>query len=267
MSGFLATNIFNRTDIKALIQVASFTIFAGALLTAAQSAFTGYEKMEYTSITMICQFAFKTVLAPLLVILGYGAFGVILGSTVAFLTAGLISVLILYLALYKKIRRLSDDKPKIVETIKTMLKYGLLLSISAILSGFLMQFYNFLIAIYCTDVIISNYSVAMNFAVLITFFSTPIATVLFPAFSKLNPQEETETLRNVFQFSVKYAAFLVVPAAAAVIALSQPAVSTLFGEKYTLAPLYLKFCHWLLILSFWKSKPRKPPKWPRKNSI
>jgi len=38
---------------------------------------------------------------------------------------------------------------------------------------------------------------------------------------------------------VKYSALLVVPAAAAIIALSQPAVSTLFGEKYTSAPLYL----------------------------
>lgn len=86
---------------------------------------------------------------------------------------------------------------------------------------------------------IGNYQVAVNFAVLITFFVTPVTTVLFPAFSKLNPQKESEMLRNVFQFSVKYAALLVVPAAAAVIALSQPAISTLFGEKYAYAPLYL----------------------------
>jgi len=239
LSGFLATNIFNRPEIEPLIQLASITVLAGALLTAARSAFTGYEKMEYNSITMICQSALKTVLAPLLVILGYGVFGVIFGSTIAFLTTGLISIVIVYLALYKKLNIIDDDKPEIVETIKTMLKYGVPMSISAILSGFLMQFYNFLIAIHCTNQMIGNYSVAINFAVLITFFSAPISTVLFPAFSKLNPQKETETLRNVFQFSVKYAAFLVVPAAAAVIALSQPAVSTLFGEKYTSAPLYL----------------------------
>jgi len=79
-----------------------------------------------------------------------------------------------------------------------MLKYGLPLSISAILGGSLTQFYNFLIAIYCTDIMIGNYQVALGFAALITFFSTPIATVLFPAFSKLNAQKETETLRNVF---------------------------------------------------------------------
>jgi O-antigen/teichoic acid export membrane protein len=93
-------------------------------------------------------------------------------------------------------------------------------------------------AIHCTYPMIGNYSTAMNFAVLITFFSTPIAAVLFPAFSKLNPQKEKETLRNVFQFSVKYAALLVVPAAA-LIALSKPIVFTLFGGKYAHAPLFL----------------------------
>jgi O-antigen/teichoic acid export membrane protein len=120
-----------------------------------------------------------------------------------------------------------------------MFKYGLPLSLSAILSGFLAQFFNFLMAIYCTDLLIGNYQVAVNFAVLITFFATPIATVLFPAFSKLNPLEEKEAVRNVFQFSVKYAALLVVPATAIIMALSQPVVSTIFGEKYADAPLFL----------------------------
>ena len=243
LSGFLATTLFHRPDIEPLIQVASFAILAGALLTAAQSAFIGFEKMELNSFTMILQSAIKTVLAPSLVILGFGAFGAILGSIIALLIGGTIGVLILYLALYKNLQGTHeysiDDEPKIAEAVKTMFKYGLPLSASTILLGFFTQFYNFLMAFYCTDLLIGNYKVATNFSILIVFFAAPISTVLFPAFSKLNPQKETDTLRNVFQFSVKYAALLVVPAAAALVALSQPAVSTLFGEEYTHAPLYL----------------------------
>jgi O-antigen/teichoic acid export membrane protein len=238
LSGFLATDIFHRPDIKPLIEIASFTVLASALVIAAQSAFTGYEKMELSSITMICRSALKTILAPLLVILGSGAFGAIVGSTAAYLTAGLISIL-LYLTLYNKLRTLNNDKLEIVKTIKTMFKYGLPLSIATIIGGFLLQFYNFLMAIYCTDPMIGNYSVTLNFAVLITFFSVPITTVLFPAFSKLSSQKEKATLRNVFQYSVKYAALLVVPAAALVMALSKSIVFTLFGEKYIHAPLFL----------------------------
>jgi len=54
LSGFTATIIFNRPDITPLVQAASFTIFAGALSTAAQSAFTGYDRMELNNITMGC---------------------------------------------------------------------------------------------------------------------------------------------------------------------------------------------------------------------
>jgi len=239
LSGFLATNIFQRPDIKPLIEIASFIILTGALLTAAQSAFTGVEKMELTSITMIGQSTLKTVLAPILIVLGLGTFGAILGNTIAYLIIGLASILMIYLALYKELHKLNDDRLEIVKNIKNMFKYGLPLSISAITSGFLAQFYNFLIAIYVSDLMIGNYAVATNFAVLITFFAAPITTMLFPAFSKLDPQKDQETLKNVYQLSVKYAGLLVVPAAVVIMALAQPAVSTLFGDKYTSTPLFL----------------------------
>jgi Polysaccharide biosynthesis protein len=53
------------------------------------------------------------------------------------------------------------------------------------------------------------------------------------------PQKDRGTLQNVFQYSVKYAALLVVPIAALVICLAEPAVSTLFGQTYASAPLFL----------------------------
>jgi O-antigen/teichoic acid export membrane protein len=74
---------------------------------------------------------------------------------------------------------------------------------------------------------------------LITFFATPITTMLFPAFSKLNPKKEKQTLQNVFQYSVKYASLIVVPVAALVMCLAEPAISTLFGGAYATAPLFL----------------------------
>jgi len=66
LSSFIAASIFNRLETTPLIQMASFTVFAGALLTASQSLFTGYEKMELSGITIVCQSALKTVLASLL---------------------------------------------------------------------------------------------------------------------------------------------------------------------------------------------------------
>jgi O-antigen/teichoic acid export membrane protein len=58
-------------------------------------------------------------------------------------------------------------------------------------------------------------------------------------FSKINPQEERELLQTVFTSSVKYTAILLVPATMAVMALSKPMISTLFGEKWVYAPFFL----------------------------
>jgi O-antigen/teichoic acid export membrane protein len=86
--------------------------------------------------------------------------------------------------MYRSLPKPTDGKLAIIKTIKTMLKYGLPISIGAILTGFLTQFYSYIMAIFVTDnSLIGNYSVATNFVVLITFFATPVTTMLLPAFS------------------------------------------------------------------------------------
>ena len=240
LSGYLATNVFHRPEITSLIQIASISILAGGLINAATAAFTGIEKMELNSIMLICQSTIKTIIMITLVILGLGTSGAVIGYTVAMIIAGLIGVALVWTQ-YKNLPKLNNVKLEIKAYTKTMLAYGTPLSLSAIISGFQSQYYAFLLPIFyvTNNSAIGNYGIANTFVVLIAFFATPITTMLFPAFSKLNPQKDKETLQNVFQFSIKYASLLVVPVAALVMCLAEPAVSTLFGKTYSTAPLFL----------------------------
>jgi putative peptidoglycan lipid II flippase len=105
-------------------------------------------------------------------------------------------------------------------------------------------------AIFVTDnSAIGNYSVATNFIVLITFFATPVTTMLLPAFSKLDYKKDCEVLQNVFQYSIKYAALIVVPVTVMVMSLAQPAIGTIFGGRYFQAPLYLVLLGVVYLLS------------------
>ena len=239
LSGFIATDIFRR-PITALIQVASFTILAGAFSTAAQAAFTGREQMLPNSVMLVLQALFRAVLSPALVLLGLGVSGAVVGFTAGLLGGGLVGVFLM-LRIYSGLSRGNGLKEslRVWETMKFMFRYGLPLSFSGIFNGFLVQFYNFLIAIYASNYLIGNYAVANNFTVLLSFFAAPITTMLFPAFSKLNGKEDKETLKTVFQSSIKYSSLLVVPPTFAVIALANPTVSAFFGEKYADAPLFL----------------------------
>ena len=237
---YIATSVLNRPEAATLIALASVTIFSDSLLTAAQSSFNGFEKMKLNSITMVAQSITKTIVSPMLVILGYGALGAVLGHTFSLLFAGGIAVIMLYFTLVRSLpKRNNSQQANIVQILKTMLSFGAPLSISVILSGFLVQFYAFVMALYCTDVMIGNYQIAANFGVLLTFFTFPITTVLFPAFSKLDTKDDPQLLRTLFSFSVKYTAILLVPATMAMMVLSKPLVCALFGQKWTHAPFFL----------------------------
>ena len=239
LASFLASTIFHRPELTSLISIASITIFSGSLLTASKSSFIGSEKMQFNSLIMICQSIIKSVAAPLLVFVGYGALGAVLGYTFSFLIAGFTGLIMLYFILLRNRRRTKTNRNKTFKTLKTMLHYGVPLSISSILAGFRTQFYSFMMAFFCSDILIGNYQAGTNFAVLLTFFTFPISTVLFPAFAKLDPQNEHQLLKNVFAASVKYTALFLVPATMAVMVLSKPMIGTLFGEKYVYAPLFL----------------------------
>ena len=239
LSNFIAPTIFQRPESSSLIAIASITIFAGALLTAAQSSFVGFERMEMYSLANICQAIVKTITSPLLVLIGYSALGATLGYTTSFLASAAIGLAILYLTIIRRLKAKNHEKASITTTIKKMLRFGFPLSISSIIGGFLVQFYAFLMAIYCTDAMIGNYQAATQFATILTFFTIPISTVLFPVFSKINPNNESELLQTVFSSSVKYTAILLVPATTAMMVLSKPMISALFGEKWTYAPFFL----------------------------
>jgi putative peptidoglycan lipid II flippase len=237
LSGFMA-NVLEKPTMVPLIQIASFTILAGALLKAAQSAFIGYEKMQFHSVTLIVHSILKTGLMVLLVTLRFGVYGAIVGNAISHLSAGLIGIALLYLIVIKNIQK-QEGQLQLVSTIRTMLKFGLPLSIAVMLVGVLSQFYSFLLAIYTSDLVYGNYQIALNFAMLVSIFATSVTTVMFPTFSKLKAQEDPKTVRNVFQYSIKYTSLLILPLTFAVMALSKPGVETLFQNKYEYAPFFL----------------------------
>jgi len=239
LASFIASTIFHRPESTSLISIASITIFSGSLLTASQSSFVGFERMELNSITMVCQSIVKSAASPLLVLLGYGALGAVLGYTYSFLAGSVIGLTMLYLLLFRSLKRTKTRRSEKSKTLKTMLRFGVPLSLSTILGGFLLQFYGFMMAFFCSDIMIGNYQAAANFAVLLTFFTFPIATVLFPAFAKLDPKNENQLIKTVFTSAVKYTALILVPATMAVMVLSKPMISTLFGEQWIYAPFFL----------------------------
>jgi O-antigen/teichoic acid export membrane protein len=200
--------------------------------------------MNLNSFTIVCQAIVKTVVGPLLVILGFGVLGAIIGAVVSIAAGAIAGIAIVYVAFFRTLRKAKCGRCEMRKTLKPMLKYGVPLAASNVVGGILPLSFNSLIVVYGGS-LYGDYLQATNFSVLLTFLTIPIITVLFPTFSKLNPEEEPELMKTVFASSVKYSAILVVPATMAMMILATPMINTLFGylpsgePKFAFAPLFL----------------------------
>jgi stage V sporulation protein B len=244
----------NAAELSVYISVMSLSIFAGAIAAAAGGIFVGYERMKLNSFTQILQALVKTAIGPFLIVLGFGVLGAIYAAMVSLVAGGVISIVLVYFVLFKPLRKCRTGKCDIKKTLKPMLKYGLPLTVSSIAIGVLPLVFAITMSNYAGEWMMGNYAIAANFAVLLTFFSFPIATALFPVFSKLNPQSEPQLVKTVFASSVKYTALLLVPATIMLVTLATPLVNTLYPEpdiftslfavnpepKFPYAPLFLE---------------------------
>lgn len=131
LSGFIAAT-FNRPTIAPLLQIISITVLAGALMNAATAAYTGMETMHLNSIMLIVHSTAKTILILALVLFGFGTIGAVTGFSIATSIAGLTSVLLMF-TIYRSLPKSNHTKLEIIATTQTMLKYGLPVSIGAIL--------------------------------------------------------------------------------------------------------------------------------------
>ena len=239
LASFIASTVFHRPESSFYIAIVSVSIISGSLLTASQSCFVGFERMELNTFTLVCQAVIKTAVGPSLVLLGFSVLGAVYGYIAGFIAAGIIGLATFYFMLFRPLRKKQTKNSNLAKTLKKMLNYGVPLSIGFIISNVQVQIYAFIVIPFTTNAIYGNFQTAINFALLLTFFTTPIATVLLPAFAKLDPENERELLKTVFTSSVKYTSILVVPATMALMALSGPMIGALFGEKYVYGPFFL----------------------------
>ena len=251
--------ILSPKDVGSLsvyISITSLSVFAGAILSAAGSIFVGFERMKFSSLTQILQAVVKTAFGPLLIVLGFGVLGAIYAATISIVAGSIIGILIVYFVLFRPLRKCKVGKCDVTQTLKPMLRFGLPLTMSGIAVGVLPLVFAFTMAANAGTWMMGNYYAATYFSVLLTFISIPIATALFPVFSKLNPQKEPELVKRVFATSVKYTALLLVPGTMAIITLASPLLNTIFpssgnlfqsffvvieGTKYPFGPLFLAF--------------------------
>jgi len=246
-SEWLASAVVNRVELASYIRLCSISIILLAISDAVTSAFIGLDRMEYSALIMDVQAAAKALLSITLVILGFGLTGAVLGYVAGGLASALLGSFLLYLKIYKPLNDDGNANLGFRESIRTLVGYGFPIYLSILLVGFIPQIQSIILSIYASNYEIGNFRAAANFITLLSLLITPIATALFPAFSKLD-MDNAEAGR-FFSLSIKYVTLILVPAATAAIIFSKPINQLVYGSEYSLAPTYLALYSLIFLLA------------------
>ncbi len=236
LSGFVANTIFNEADQELFIKYLSISIIGQAFSTLAQGITVGYERMGLRSLISISYSFIKSIVSPILVYIGLGTLGAVLGQTSPVMLSGAIGTF--FIVLIYRNEKAEKSPITHLEAIKTILTYGFPLYLASLLGGLLPQIYTTLLGVWETNEKIGNYSVALNFSVLLSFVTLPISTTIFPLFSKLKPEQSE--LAFLFRNAVKYSTLFGYPIIFTVMALADQIIVILFRHKYIYAAFYLR---------------------------
>jgi O-antigen/teichoic acid export membrane protein len=240
LSDLLAATVLHRPAMGQLVALASLMILFQGLFNLSYNAFVGLDRMGRSALMLVLRDATRVILSPLLIILGFGVAGAISGQIFGWILASLLGLWVL-LVVRRGLRKSGETELQdgVASDIKTMMSYGLPLYFGSLVTTVLAQYQNIVLAFFTSNAEIGNLSAAVNFGALVAVVTTPIATALFPAFSKLDLQTSKEDLKRMFELSIRYTALLVLPVAIAVAALSSELTRVVYGTAYSSASTYL----------------------------
>ncbi|MEM1509627.1 MAG: oligosaccharide flippase family protein [Thermofilaceae archaeon] len=223
----LSAILLNRPELAPVARIALPLVVFNSLLNLSHSALLGLGDAKALGLLPIVRDTFRSI-ASLTLSLYWGCSGAVLGFVTGHALAAIVGLLLLR-------RRIEAFGPAEWGKLRVFLEYGLPIYGSTALGTALSVYQNSIIAWFATDEEVGNLKVAANFLALLQLFSAPIATTLFPTFSKL---EKTDAKR-AFRYAAKYSALMLAPLGAYVLIGSWDLVRLVYGEAYRLAPIYL----------------------------
>ena len=241
----LAAIILRRPELGGLVELASILVVLQSVSTIAGSAFFGLERMDLMAAVKVAQSAVKALASSMLVLRGYGVEGAVIGQLLGTGTVAVASpILILWHSKGRKDVEGSDHGED--GSLRGMLGFGFPLFVGNFLNTAGVRYQGLLLAWFADNVAIGNLDIANKFMSLVSLFTFPIKSVLYPTFSKFDYRRQPDKLKRVFRVSVRYATLIVVPATALIMTLSGQLVVFFFGQEYRLAPRFLS----LVLLQF-----------------
>jgi len=245
-SDYLAIYFLSRPEIGPMIRLSVIYLIGQASTDSLNATFIGQDEAGKSGVVMIINAASRFVISPFLILMGLGVSGAVLGMGIGSVLASIVGVVLLLLILHSKIQHDMKKGSSPMNPLKMFVIFGSPLYMSAILLSFQNELRRIFLAFFTTDEKIGNFSTAINFSSLMNVLTTPVASSLFPAFSKIDIDKDKKSLEKMFKISIKYMSLVIVPVIFYILFLSKDLIELFYGSQYKIAAYYLS----LYILTF-----------------
>ncbi|MCG2872220.1 MAG: oligosaccharide flippase family protein, partial [Sulfolobales archaeon] len=240
LSDYIASSILNRPELAIYLRISALIILLETIFRyISYNQLLALGKSHVSSFIDFLHALLRFILAPLLIILGFGIAGAIFGALAGYAVAGIVGFTYL-LYIFRGIKAEGDI------SLKSIFSYNIpftILGVIGLISG---EVQYILLSRLVTASDIGNLVAANNLTNIIAIFTTPLAQTTLPTFSRIT--DESQYAEAVMKYS-KYALLITLGAQGMLFSVSFPLVYLLYGEKYSLAPYLLQLSLILSILT------------------
>ena len=222
------------------LQAVGFIVPFSVIVGAFRGAFQGVIKMEYILATRATEQVSMIVFATLLVLLGYSAFGAVIGSVIGFAASAVLSVIIFQKYMWKYI-----PKPKVeyefslkeeLFLAKEMIFFAFPVTVTALAEMFIFAISTFVIAKLMGDLYTGYFGAADPISRFPLIISTSLATTILPAVSAAFSKKDQTLLSKYVLQAYKYSMLIIIPMCVGISLFATPILEVTFPRFLAASP-------------------------------
>ena len=226
--------LLGRPALSPYVQLLSVAVIGQALFLTITFTALGWNWMALSSLSGVFQSAIRLVLAPVLIVVGFGIAGALTGYSVSLIAAGLVGTAVLY---YAKMRG-STEPGSFVSDIRHMLGFGLPIYAGGLAASLATYFGTIVLASIASNTVYGYYQAALNFLLPVTLVSNSLVNSLFPAFASLDGIGGD--VKIAFTKAYKFVAFLITPLILFLVAAPSVLTRAFYGATFAGSIPYLR---------------------------
>jgi len=228
-SGFISNNIFHSAAFQKILIIFGVTIPFNVILVYLTNFFLAYKKPEYKEIVRtFCRNVFNLIITIFVVIIG----GSVLQISYAYLTAIIISIIIGFFILEKKVMPLVRSKTKASYDYNKLLKFSLPLFFSGVFLDIMKWADTFFLGYFTNEIQVGIYNVAFPLAAGLGIFLASISVMFFPIVSELIAKKNHKEISSIFEVALRWIFISAFPIALLIILFPEYIIKFLFGKEY-----------------------------------